>query len=268
MVSKTELTRQNQIEQVLHDEFYAGLAYTNAELLEASAPARLKLYRENPDRDSKPKQYQFFLLGDLSGKVVCDYACGDGADSVLLVANGAERVHAFDISDAAVEMTKRRAKLCGIEHRVEAARGNAEQLHYGTDCFDAVYGSAILHHLNIADAARELNRVIRPGGRAVFREPFEQSKVLSSVIAFIFRMTPLQPDAVTPQRQLNVADVELLRTIFSKVNVKAFGIFNRLDRILKNRTLIAAINRFDAFLLKHFSPLRRYARCIVIECVK
>jgi 2-polyprenyl-3-methyl-5-hydroxy-6-metoxy-1,4-benzoquinol methylase len=268
VVSKVELTRQNEVEQALHDEFYAGLAYTDAQLLQASAPARLKLYRENPERESAPKQYQFYLLGDLAGKVVCDYACGDGADSVLLAANGAHVIHAFDISHSAVEVTGRRARVCGIESKVKVALDNAEQLSYEADYFDAIYGSSVLHHLNIEKAAKEVNRVLKRGGRAVFREPLEQSKFLASVIRFVFIVSPLKPDAVTPQRQLNDADIELLRTLFSEVHVKPLGIFNRVDRILKNQTLKGAIDRIDVFLLKHFSSLSRYARHVVIECVK
>ena len=84
MASEAELSRQNELEQSLHDEFYGGLAMSDAQLAQAAEPQRLKLYRENPDREWAPKQYQFHLLGDLSGKVVCDYACGDGADTVLL----------------------------------------------------------------------------------------------------------------------------------------------------------------------------------------
>lgn len=266
--TKIELTKSNKVEQVLHNEFYAGLSYTDAQLMQASMPVRLKLYRENPDRDTVPKQYQFYLLGDLSGKVVCDYACGDGADSILLAANGAHTIHAFDISNSAVDIAQRRAKLCGIQEKIKVTLDNAEQLNYETDYFDALYGSSVLHHLNIEKAAKEVRRVLKPGGHAVFREPFEQSRFLASIIKLIFLISPLKPDAVTPQRQLNNTDIELLRIIFSEVNVKPFGIFNRVDRIIKNEKIIEKISRFDAFLLKHLSFSRKYARLIVIECIK
>ncbi len=268
METKIELSKRNKVEQVLHDGFYAGLSYTDAQLVQASTPARLKLYHENPERDSAPKQYQFYLLGDLSGKIVCDYACGDGADSILLAANGARMIYAFDISNSAVDIVQRRAELCGIQERITVTLDNAEQLSYEPDYFDAVYGSSVLHHLNIEKAAKEIKRVLKSGGRAVFREPFEQSRFLASLIKLIFFISPLKPDAVTPQRQLNNTDLELLKTIFSEVNVKPFGIFNRVDRIIKNEKIIEKISRFDAFLLKHLVSSRKYARHIVIECIK
>ena len=268
MATTTKLTGENELERTLHDEFYGGLGLTDSQLQRASAPDRLKLYRENPDREWTPKQYQFYLLGDLTGMTVCDYACGDGADAVLLAANGARFIRAFDISNSAVEIVRRRARLCGIEAQLEVRQDNAEQLSYEANSFDAIYGSSVLHHLDIEKAAREVHRVLKPGGRAVFREPYEQSRLLAGIIKLIFRVSSLKPDAVSPQRQLNEADVVLLASIFSRVNVKAFGLFNRVDRILKNTTVVENIGHLDALLLKNVPFLRTYARHIVIECIK
>lgn len=268
MRAKVELTSKNRVEQTLHDEFYADQQYTDTELMQASAPERLWLYHDNPDRESVPKQYQFFLLGDLSGKVVCDYACGDGADSVLLAGNGARMIHAFDISNSAVNLVRRRAALCGIQDKVKVTVDNAERLAYEADQFDAIYGSSVLHHLDIEKAAKEVKRVLKPGGRAVFREPIERSRFLELIVKLIFLVSPLEPDAVSPQRQLNDRDIALLTTMFSHVNIREFGIFNRVDRIIRSERIIQKISRFDAFLLKRFSFAKRYARHIVIECIK
>lgn len=264
----SQFTQRNEIEQTLHDEFYTGIGFSDEELMKACAAERLALYRDNPYRDHSPKQYQFFILGSLLGKLVCDYACGDGADSILLVNNGAQKVIAFDISQSAVDITQRRAMLCGLQNRIEVHLDNAEKLSFESNSFDAIYGSSTLHHLDIERAAREVYRVLKPGGRAVFREPFEQSKFLAFLTKLIFAITPLKPDAVTPQRQLNTTDIAMLRSIFSEVRVKPFGIFNRVDRIIRSEKIMLKINMLDKFFLDNFPFLIRYARHIVIECIK
>lgn len=266
--NESMFTERNVIEQILHDAFYAGIGFTDEDLMQACTAERLALYKDNPHRGYFPKQYQFFILGNLTGKVVCDYACGDGADSVLLVNNGAQKVIAFDISKSAVDIARRRAMLCGLQDRIEVQLDNAEKLNFDSNLFDAIYGSSTLHHLDIERAAKEVHRILKPGGHAVFREPFEQSKFLALMAKLIFAVTPLKPDAVTPQRQLNIVDIAMLRSIFSEVRVRPFGIFNRVDRIIRSETVLIKFNKLDRFLLERFPFLMRYARHIVIECIK
>jgi SAM-dependent methyltransferase len=134
--------------------------------------------------------------------------------------------------------------------------------------FDAVYGSSTLHHLNIDQAAKEVHRILKPGGHAVFREPFDQSAILAVIGKIIFAITPLRPDSVTPQRQLNDNDIKLLQSIFSHVRVRPFGIFNRVDRFIGYEPILRRVNALDKLLLQRFPSLMQYARHIVIECIK
>lgn len=267
-LSNPKLAKNAATEQELHDEFYAGLGLTDEQLMQAAAPSRLELYRHNPDRAFVPKQCQIAMLGDLTDKVVCDYACGDGANSILLAANGARKVLAFDISSSAVELTRRRARLCGFEERISVNLDDAENLSYESGSFDAIFGGAILHHLDVAKAAKEVRRVLKPGGVAVFCEPFDQSRLLAAMAKVVFAVTPLRPDAVSPQRQLNDADIALLRSIFSTVDVRPFGLFSRLERIPGSQVVLRGLLRFDAMLLAGLPSLMSYARYVVIGCRK
>ena len=167
-----------------------------------------------------------------------------------------------------MEVTQRRAQVCGFASKIFATAANAEKLDYESNFFDAIYGSSTLHHIDIPLAANEVHRVLKPGGKAVFREPYEESRTLAALSKLVFAITPLRPDAVTPQRQLNHADVETLASIFSRVTVKPFGIFGRLDRILSNRSVLQNVHKLDRWLLDRFPTLGRIARHIVIECIK
>src|SRR3546814_1101008 len=63
---------------------------------------------------------------------------------------------------------------------------NAEAMTFPDDSFDLVFGSGIIHHLDIDRAFGEIARVLRPGGRAVFIEPLG----LNPAIELYRRFTP------------------------------------------------------------------------------
>src|SRR5437764_6595960 len=103
----------------------------------------------------------FAELGDVRGKRVLDYGCGHGMASVVLARAGA-RVTAFDLSPGYVAEARERAKANGVTVRCTVADG--EELPFDDASFDAVWGCAVLHHLDLTRAARELCRVLAPGG--------------------------------------------------------------------------------------------------------
>ncbi|HET8785471.1 MAG TPA: class I SAM-dependent methyltransferase, partial [Candidatus Limnocylindrales bacterium] len=110
------------------------------------------------------------FLGDLRGREVIEYGCGLGQLTVLLARSGA-RVTAFDISAGSIEMTRRRARLTGVEDQITFAVAAGEELPFDDASFDVAVGKAVLHHLDPIAGARELARILRPGGRAAFSEP-------------------------------------------------------------------------------------------------
>jgi SAM-dependent methyltransferase len=50
--------------------------------------------------------------------------------------------------------------------------------------FESVYGSSVLHHLDLDAALRESYRVLKPGGRLVFAEP----NILNPQVAVMFHL--------------------------------------------------------------------------------
>jgi ubiquinone/menaquinone biosynthesis C-methylase UbiE len=83
---------------------------------------------------------------------------------------------------------------------------NAEELFFADEQFDLVVGGAILHHLFSPDKAiAECARVLKPGGSAVFFEPFEMGhQVLALTLRSLLERNgrlrgdeePLQPEVV------------------------------------------------------------------------
>jgi ubiquinone/menaquinone biosynthesis C-methylase UbiE len=104
------------------------------------------------------------LFDSLGPSVVLDAACGTGRHSASL----AERGHRIIGVDLSREMLDRaRTKVPAGDFR----EGNLTALPLGSDAVDAaVCGLAIVHLPDVSDAARELARVVRPGGRVIISD--------------------------------------------------------------------------------------------------
>ncbi|MEW6443457.1 MAG: methyltransferase domain-containing protein [bacterium] len=127
----------------------------------------------------------------LEGKHVLDCGCGWGILSVLLAQRGA-RVAAVDLSPECVEIASRLARENEVEERVDARVGVLEKLEFGDESFDILVGTRILHHVDIETSARELFRVLRHPGTAVFWECTDRNRPYR-FLRRLWRSVPLVP---------------------------------------------------------------------------
>jgi ubiquinone/menaquinone biosynthesis C-methylase UbiE len=118
------------------------------------------------------------LLGDYRGRSVLDLGCGTGLWAVYLAEQGAH-VTAIDVSSRSVRVLRRRAELRGAADRITAAVGSALHLPFPDQSFDFVQGQDLVHHIGAVGAlGREVMRVLRPGGIAVFSENSGSNRLL------------------------------------------------------------------------------------------
>jgi ubiquinone/menaquinone biosynthesis C-methylase UbiE len=104
-----------------------------------------------------------------SGETVLEVGPGTGYYTPS-VARTVARLHVFDLQQAMLDHTMRRAAAAGIAN-IEPRRGDARSLPYDDASFDAAYLVTVLGEIPDQDAAlRELRRVLRPGGRLVVGE--------------------------------------------------------------------------------------------------
>jgi SAM-dependent methyltransferase len=149
--------------------------------------------------------------------------------------------------------------------RVECAAADGEHLPFPDSSFDAVWGNAILHHLELTRAGRELFRVMRPGAVAVFCEPWGGNPLL----AFARRRLPYPGKARTPDEQpLTRRDLAPLRAVFPSVEVEGHQLFGMVRRVWRNRRVTAACDAIDRRLLRLVPPLRNWCRYAVITLRK
>jgi ubiquinone/menaquinone biosynthesis C-methylase UbiE len=122
----------------------------------------------------------FVERGDLCPeRIALELGCGTGIFLEKVARCGA-RIAGLDLSEHL--LSRARVRLAGAPN-VALHRGNAEQMPYATSSFDTVYGSSVLHHLDLDRALAEVFRVLRPGGRCVFAEP----NILNPQVAVMFQ---------------------------------------------------------------------------------
>jgi ubiquinone/menaquinone biosynthesis C-methylase UbiE len=140
-------------------------------------------YRANPTYQVYEKMVE--LIGDMRGKRLLEYGCGEGWTTVDFARRGA-LVDAFDISEQGVRNTRTRLEADGLGSECVIRQMPAENLDYPDDRFDLAVGFAILHHLDVPQALGDLHRVLKPGGRAIFAEPLGTNPLIN----FYRRLTP------------------------------------------------------------------------------
>jgi SAM-dependent methyltransferase len=199
-------------------------------------------------------------LGDLAGKRVLDYGCGHGMAAVVLARRGG-RVTAFDLSHGYLEEAHRRAEANGVT--IDIVRADGEHLPFAAGTFDRVWGNAVLHHLDVEVAARELLRVLRSGGLAVFCEPWGENRLLD----WARRRLAYPGKARTPDEQpLRQRHVRLLRRVFPHVEVQGYQLLSMARRVLRPGRLVAGLHWCDDLLLKRVPALQRFCRYVVLAC--
>jgi len=94
------------------------------------------------------------------GVRVLDVGCGPGHLCAAAAERGAEPV-GIDLADGMVRAARE------AHPRLEFRQGDAEELPFADASFDAALAAFVVNHLPHPErAARELRRVLRPGGRA------------------------------------------------------------------------------------------------------
>lgn len=123
-------------------------------------------YREQLRRryELEPFIEPFARFSESRGRDVLEIGVGLGADHQRFAEAGA-RLTGIDLTERAVEHTRRRLDLFGLRSDLRVA--DAEALPFPDESFDVVYSWGVLHHSpDTPRAIEEVRRVLRPGGTA------------------------------------------------------------------------------------------------------
>jgi 2-polyprenyl-3-methyl-5-hydroxy-6-metoxy-1,4-benzoquinol methylase len=204
------------------------------------------------------------FVGDIRGLDVLEYGCGRGAISVRLAKSGA-RVTAFDISPKSIEVARQHAAMEGLDERTAFHVAPAEDLPFGDESFDLVFGKAVLHHLDVAKAQPELRRIMRPGAKAVFSEPLGMNPLLNFARDWLpyRKKTPRGSDV-----PLGYDAISAWCAGFSQSFHEEVQLFSMLERAFGFGVKIPNLRTLDRVVLTRFPAARRFCRYAVIGLVK
>jgi len=132
--------------------------------------------------------YANFLLPYLKGDMtILDCGCGPGSITVGLAKklNDGGKIIGVDIEPSQVNIATAAAAASGVDN-ASFQVGDILHLPFEDETFDAVYSSAVLHHLpNPTTALKEMRRVIKNGGIIAVTEPDHSSMIIYPEIPMV-----------------------------------------------------------------------------------
>ena len=121
------------------------------------------------------------------GETVLEIGFGTGYTLVEIAKSVGEtgKAYAVDVTPEMVELARQRLEREGLARRVELSEGDARNMSYEDNMFDAVYMAAVLELFDSPDipkVLKEIKRVLKPDGRlgviSIPKEGYENSRVL------------------------------------------------------------------------------------------
>lgn len=214
--------------------------------------------------------YAVGLLGDLKGRNVLDCGCGRGHVSVMLAKRGA-RVTAFDTSEG--ELAKAEGLARANEVQVKFICEPFEELSIQDESFDLLFGTFVLHHVDLARACQQIKRVLKPGGCAVFVENSALNPFLMAARTHLcgrFGVARYGDDHEHPLTRKDIAVVKAAFPDTCEVHFSSLLLFRLLDfYVFKRRSplLTAFLQKLDGVIGK-IPTARKYGYLQVIHVRK
>lgn len=177
----------------------------------------LKVHENFESPTAIENHYALKRMGDLRGKKLLDLGCGAGETSVYFALKGAT-VHACDIAEEFIKVTETLAARHAVS--VQAVQAEASRLPYAGETFDIVFGNGVLHHVEVLPTGKEISRVLKKGGLAVFIEPLPYNPLIN-----IYRHLA-KGVRTEDEKPLTFSQLRALSPYFSSFDHQEFWLFS------------------------------------------
>ena len=150
--------------------------------------------------------------------------------------------------------------------------GGDSSIRFAKFGFDVVAGIDILHHVDIEKSIKEIFRVLKDGGVAIFREHFEiplfdASRNSKIGLKIVPKRVGIEHHITADERKLDNNDITTIKNIFPEIKIKKFLMFSRVDAFLSpdlKSPKSTLLEKIDYYLFKIIPPLKRFGGAAVI----
>jgi len=163
------------------------------------------------------EDFSIYASEKAKNKIVLDYGCGVGNATTKIAALNPSKLFGIDISEVSINKAIKIAKSSNL--LIEYSVDNCEKTKFKTETFDLVFGSGILHHLNLKKSVSEINRILKNNGEMVFLEPLGTNPLIN----FYRKLTPKSRSV--DEHPFLKKDFDFINSLFNQVTVKYYGFF-------------------------------------------
>ena len=244
------LTDRNQREKEFHNK------------LQSQSKGRFENIFYKAIYNSNEDFFKFLELNAINSEVL-DFGCGTGSSLEKVIKFNPKKITGIDISE--VSILKAKNKIKQSRSKIELFVDNCEQTKFNSNNFDIVYGTGILHHLNISVCLDEIKRILKPGGELIFIEPLGTNPLIN----FYRKLTPKSRSQ--DEHPLVKLDFDLIEKKFINTQIKYYGfltlIFFPFYKSPKNSNIFKFLTIVDQFLFKS-NIFKKFACSVLIIAQK
>jgi ubiquinone/menaquinone biosynthesis C-methylase UbiE len=128
------------------------------------------LPRQGPGDDRSTLRALALVPGVRQETRVLDLGCGTGSQTIALARNSAARVVAIDSHPPFVAELTRRAKVLGLEDRIDGRVSDMTELDFPDASFELLWCEGAIYVIGFERGLREWRRLLVPGGHMAITE--------------------------------------------------------------------------------------------------
>ncbi len=204
-------------------------------------------------------RYFYSRLKNISNKKILDCCCGCGFTAVKCAKRGGF-VWGIDISPKMIRVAQKNADFNHVSDRINLKVMSVQNMDFEDKTFDFVVGLGALHHLNLEAAGKEISRVLRPHGRAVFLEP----RIPFKSVVYLRSLFPVKCYESPGGGQLCDRDIKEFSQHFNSYYVRYFVFLKKLARFPVMNKLSKQLDLIDSMLIRTFPFLKIFYFTIML----
>jgi SAM-dependent methyltransferase len=196
-------------------------------------------------------------------KIVLDYGCGVGSITQKVATLNPSKLFGIDISEVSINKAIEEAKKLNL--KIDYSVDNCEKTKFEAETFDLVFGSGILHHLNLEKSVSEINRVLKNNGEMVFLEPLGTNPLIN----FYRKLTPKSRSV--DEHPFLKKDFNFINSLFKQVTIKYYGFFTLVFFLFyrnpKKSIIFKMVSKLDNYFFK-IKFFKNFAWSVIIVAKK